>query len=106
MVNHPILFVEPSECIPAVSTVLSYILVAESESHVSHDDIIRLNRHWIVSHADTVARGSLSCYRHIANRQVESRFQMNCPRYIKHYSLDTFLRASPSQCSSTTIVGK
>ena len=60
MVYHPILVVEASESVPAVGTVYFDVLVAQSETHITYDDIIALNAARVVGHTDSVARGCLT----------------------------------------------
>ena len=75
MVYQQILLVETTEAVPTVSTIYQHILVAQAETHESHNDIAPFDGAGIARHTDTVARSRLSRNRRIG-RDTQCRLQM------------------------------
>ena len=74
MVNDDILLVHTSE---SVSLMVGDIAVAESEAHVSYDDIARRDAEWIVGYANAVARSCLPEYGDVAVLQPQLACQVD-----------------------------
>ena len=60
VIYHPVLLVETAKAVPTIRTIQFNILVAQTEAHVAHDDIVALDSAGIVGYADAIARSSLS----------------------------------------------
>src|SRR5574344_1889129 len=66
VVDDDISLVETAEAVPTVSTVYGYVVVAQTNTYISYDHIIRFDGKRVVGHADTVTRCSLSGYGHVS----------------------------------------
>ena len=95
VVDDPVLLVEAAETVPAVGTVLQYVLVAETEAHIAHNDVVAIDVAGVVGHADTVAGSRLSGDGGVRG-DAERRLQMDGSRDIEDDGLGSLLLQAPA----------
>ena len=100
MVNHDIPHGISSE---RVVTVM-YFRLAAAETHVTHNDIVRIHPEGLPCYADSVSRSGLSGNGHIRSADNDGRFQLDDARHIEHNDTRPTGFASLTERSGATVI--
>jgi hypothetical protein len=78
----------------SVSFVICHILVAQSETNITDNDILARNGERIIGNANAIARSRLSCNGDIWSAEFQLTGKMDSSRHIEHNGTCTTLIAS------------